>query len=219
MVILFSCRSRSANGGAAQPMSIWPVITDVSVPGRPPVAVGFALEPACLSRESRIRLEDEPGAENAMVLLSDASLRLRILLSDFTYQNSSCAPVICAEMARIGAPLEKAPTVPSRPFDIETGLLEEALLLGEFQERAVPEAALRDRDLQLVGRLGEAFGRDHAGGKSSRRGKNKQASSQHGFSPWQACGLDCRNRLLDPTGKTPSPARHSDTSTPLWHAS
>src|SRR5206468_6472936 len=106
-----------------QPISIWPVITEVSVPGKPPVPVGFAFEPACLSSESRTRFDDEPGAENAMVLLSVASLRLRILLSDLTYQNSSCAPVICAEIARIGAPFEKAPMAPSKPFDIATSTL------------------------------------------------------------------------------------------------
>ena len=88
ITIFFSCSSRSANGGTAQPMSIWPVITEVSVPGNPPVAVGFAFEPACLSSERRMRFEDEPGAENAIVLLSDASLRLRSLLSALTYQNS-----------------------------------------------------------------------------------------------------------------------------------
>jgi hypothetical protein len=57
-----------------------------------------------LSSDSKIRFDDEPGAEKAAVLLS-ASLRLRIGLSDLTYQNSSCAPVICAEIARMGAPL------------------------------------------------------------------------------------------------------------------
>ena len=36
---------------------------------------------------------------------------------------------------------------------VEAGLLEHALLLGELQERQVPEAALRDRDLELVLRL------------------------------------------------------------------
>src|SRR5712691_1133459 len=105
ILILLSCNSRSANGGTAQPMSIWPVIVEVSVPGKPPVAVGFAFDPACLSSERRMRFDDEPGAEKAAVLLS-ASLRLRIGLSDLTYQNSSCAPVICAEITRIGAPLE-----------------------------------------------------------------------------------------------------------------
>ena len=38
----------------------------MSVPGRPPVEVGFAFEPACLRSESRTRFDEEPGAENAM---------------------------------------------------------------------------------------------------------------------------------------------------------
>ena len=41
-----------------------------------------------------------------MVFFSVASLRLLIVLSARTYQNSSCAPVICAEITRIGAFLE-----------------------------------------------------------------------------------------------------------------
>src|SRR5262249_7381055 len=104
---------------------MWPVIPAVGGRGSPPVAVGFAFEPACLSSESRMRFEDEPGAENAIVLLSDASLRLRILMSALTYQNSSCAPVICAEITLIGAPLENAPMVPRKPFDIATSTLPE----------------------------------------------------------------------------------------------
>src|ERR1043166_2950734 len=86
ILIFFSCCSRSANGGVAQPMSIWPVMTLVSVPGGPPVAVGFAFEPACLSNVRRIRFDDEPGDENAMVLFSPASLRLWLLRRGFTYQ-------------------------------------------------------------------------------------------------------------------------------------
>src|SRR5262245_27207845 len=94
MLIFFSWISRSANGGVAQPMSIGPVITLVSVPGSPPVAVGRAFEPAWLSNASRIRFDDEPGEENAIVFFSVASLRLLIGLSARTYQNSSWAPVI-----------------------------------------------------------------------------------------------------------------------------
>ena len=86
MTIFLSFNSRSAKGGAAQPMSIWPVMTLVSVPGSPPVAVGLALEPACRNSSSRIRFDDEPGEENAMVFFSVASLRLLILLSERTYQ-------------------------------------------------------------------------------------------------------------------------------------
>src|SRR5262249_38004481 len=116
--------SRRASGGPAQAMLIWRVIVEVRVEGSPPVATGFAFEPVCLSSESRIRFDDEPGEEKAMVL-SSASLRLRTLLSALTYQNSSWAPVICAEMTRIGAPLEKAPMVARKPFDIATSTLPE----------------------------------------------------------------------------------------------
>ena len=86
MMIFLSLSSRSANGGVAQPISICPVMTLVSVPGNPPVPVGRAFEPAWLSSAKRIRFDDEPGDENAMVFLSVASLRLRILLSARTYQ-------------------------------------------------------------------------------------------------------------------------------------
>src|SRR5262249_56478272 len=65
-------------------------------------------------------------------------------------------------------------------LDLEVRLLEEALLLGEFEERTVPEAALRDRDLELVGRLGERGGRDCPGCEG---GENDQAARQHGLSP------------------------------------
>ena len=81
-------------------MSIWPVMVWVKVAGTPPVGTGLALEPACLSSVSRIRFDDEPGDENAMVLPSPASFSDLIGLSALTHQNSSCAPVISAEMMR-----------------------------------------------------------------------------------------------------------------------
>jgi len=57
---LISCRP---NGGAAQPMSIWPDITAVSVPGGPPVAVGLALAPSSWMKATTMLFELEPLVE------------------------------------------------------------------------------------------------------------------------------------------------------------
>src|SRR5262245_33393904 len=86
MRILPSWISLRPNGGAAQPMSIWPVITDVSVPGGPPVAVGFALAPSSSTNATTMLLELEPLVEYAMVLLAVVSFRLLIGESALTYQ-------------------------------------------------------------------------------------------------------------------------------------
>jgi len=51
-------------------------MTLVSVPGRPPVAVGLAFEPAWFSKARRIRFDDDPGEENAMVFFSVAAVWL-----------------------------------------------------------------------------------------------------------------------------------------------
>src|SRR5581483_4881615 len=93
MRILPALTSRTPNGGAAQPMSIWPDITCVSVAGGPPVAVGFALVPSSCTKPTTILLELEPDVEYAMVLLEVASFRLLIGESAFTYQNRSPVPV------------------------------------------------------------------------------------------------------------------------------
>jgi O-antigen/teichoic acid export membrane protein len=53
--ILPSFISFKPNGGAAQPMSIWPDITCVNVEAGPPVAVGLALTPSSLTK-ARTRL-------------------------------------------------------------------------------------------------------------------------------------------------------------------
>ena len=82
------CPSRTfcrPNGAAAQPTSIWPVITCVRVAGAPPVAMVFALTPACRSSASRIRFDEEPGEENETVLPA-ASFRLLMPLSARAYQ-------------------------------------------------------------------------------------------------------------------------------------
>ena len=63
MRILPSLISCKPNGGAAQPMSIWPDITAVSVPGGPPVAVGLALAPSSWTKATTMLLELEPLVE------------------------------------------------------------------------------------------------------------------------------------------------------------
>jgi hypothetical protein len=63
MRILPSLISFTPNGGAAQPMSICPVITCVSVPGGLPVAVGFALTPSSWPNATTMLFELEPLVE------------------------------------------------------------------------------------------------------------------------------------------------------------
>ena len=63
MRILPSLISLTPNGGAPQPMSIWPDITDVNVPGKPPVAVGFALRPSSSTKAITMLLELDPLVE------------------------------------------------------------------------------------------------------------------------------------------------------------
>ncbi len=63
MRILPSFSSFTPNGGAAQPMSIWPDITCVSVAAGPPVAVGLALTPSSLAKASTRLFELEPLVE------------------------------------------------------------------------------------------------------------------------------------------------------------
>src|SRR5262249_40208381 len=86
MRILPSWISFKPNGGAAHPMSTCPVITDVNVPGGPPVAVGFALAPSSSTKATTMLLELEPLVEYAMVLLGVVSFRLLIGESARTYQ-------------------------------------------------------------------------------------------------------------------------------------
>ena len=56
-------------------MSIWPDITAVSVPGGPPVAVGFALAPSSWPKATTMLFELEPLVEYAMVLLGGRVLQ------------------------------------------------------------------------------------------------------------------------------------------------
>ena len=84
-VILPSRMFCRPNGAAAQPTSICPVITCVKVAGAPPAASGLASTCAWRSSASRIRFDDEPGEENAIVLPA-ASFRLLMLLSARAYQ-------------------------------------------------------------------------------------------------------------------------------------
>ena len=86
MRILPSRSSCRPNGGADQPMSTWPVITWVKVPGGPPVAVGLALTPRSLTKASTVLWEVEPLVEKAIVFLSVASLSDLIGESARTYQ-------------------------------------------------------------------------------------------------------------------------------------
>ena len=63
MRILPSSISLSPNGGAAQPTSIWPDMTEVSVAGGLPVFSGLALMPWVLIRPSTRTLVEEPVVE------------------------------------------------------------------------------------------------------------------------------------------------------------
>src|SRR6185437_9562668 len=63
MRILPSLSSFKPNGGAAQPMSIWPDITAVSVAAGPPVAVGLALAPSSLTNATTMLFELDPLVE------------------------------------------------------------------------------------------------------------------------------------------------------------
>ena len=63
MRILPSWISCNPKGGAAQPISIWPDITDVSVAGGPPVDVGLAFAPSSSTKATTILLELEPLVE------------------------------------------------------------------------------------------------------------------------------------------------------------
>ena len=63
MRILPSLISFTPNGGAAQPMSICPLITEVSVAGGPPVAVGFALTPSSWPNATTMLFDVEPLVE------------------------------------------------------------------------------------------------------------------------------------------------------------
>src|SRR5262249_52472037 len=86
MRILPSAISRRPNGGAAQPTSIWPDITAVSVAGGPPGAGGFALAPRSLTKATTMVFALEPLVEYASVFCAVRSFRLLIGESPLTYQ-------------------------------------------------------------------------------------------------------------------------------------
>ena len=83
-------------------------------------------------------------------------------------------------------------------LDVEAGLLEHALLLGGLQERRVPEAALRDRDLELVLRLrgrGEDAGQDRRSGNGG-----DERALEHWFPPLSLSAKSAANRHPATTG-------------------
>ena len=55
-----------AYGGADQPASIWPDITEVNVAGKPPVATSLASTLYCSTKASALACVDEPLVEYAM---------------------------------------------------------------------------------------------------------------------------------------------------------
>src|ERR1700734_2917182 len=112
------------NGGPAQPTSIWPDITCVSVDGGLPVATGLALRSNCLMKAATTAFVDAPLVEYAMVLPS-VSRNDRTGESDRTYQNRSPPPFISAPMMRNGAPFAKAPNAPKAPADTPSSTLPE----------------------------------------------------------------------------------------------
>src|SRR5262245_18904469 len=115
MRILPSWISFRPNGGAAQPMSTWPLITAVSVPGGLPVAVGLALVPSSSTNAITMLLELDPLVEYAMVLFAVASFRLLIGDSAFTYQYRSPVPVNAGSSTRTGALRANARMAPATP--------------------------------------------------------------------------------------------------------
>src|SRR5215471_12876224 len=84
--ILPSSISLRPNGGAAQPMSTWSVITAVRVEEGLPVGVGFALTSNSLTKARTTLFVDEPLVENAMVFLSVVSLSVLIGDEVLAYQ-------------------------------------------------------------------------------------------------------------------------------------
>src|SRR6266568_3078000 len=99
------CSSPSANGAADQPMSIWPVIVCVNVAVGVPVPTALMSTPDCLMILRAARFDDEPAAENAIVLPA-ASFSDLIGEAAGTYQKISRAPVTEVATGRIGAPFE-----------------------------------------------------------------------------------------------------------------
>src|SRR5262249_18693509 len=84
--ILPSSISLRPNGGAAQPMSTWSVITAVRVDDGLPVGVGFALTPNSLTKARTTLCVDDPFVENPMVVLSVVSFRVLIGDEVLAYQ-------------------------------------------------------------------------------------------------------------------------------------
>src|SRR3954453_11310891 len=99
-----SCNAPRAKGAADHPMSICPVMAWVNVLVGVPVATGLMSTPDCLISLRTARFDDEPRAENAMVLPA-ASFNDLIGESAFTYQKISRAPVTEVATGRTGAPL------------------------------------------------------------------------------------------------------------------
>src|SRR5262245_4384715 len=74
------------NGGDAQPMSTWSVMTAVSVEEGLPVGVGFALTSNSLMKARTTLCVDEPLVEKAIVFLSVVSFSVLIGDNVLAYQ-------------------------------------------------------------------------------------------------------------------------------------
>ena len=175
MRILPSLISFMPNGGAAQPISIWPVITGVSVPGGPPVAVGFALAPSsCAERHDDIVRARAAGRIGDGVLRGrvlerlDRRIRLHIPVEiagagegrqQDAHRRALREGAHHAGDADAGAEIGAAGNdrldglaraLRAERLDLQIVLLEDAGVLAERRRLVLPVVDLADRDFQRV---------------------------------------------------------------------